>query len=245
MRKITFLLVSLFIISLVPASAQDGVNYSILDAGVLYATSGELVSLVETFSLTKREDGSHKLISTIIDPNEQVKSQDLTLDEDFKPIRYLRLQSSPPEDERTIKAEFVDNRAIVTIEAIDDFEQQTFTTETEFIVFDDSAVSQLATMLERFINVGDEILVFDALFPENLGIIPSEFSLSGDITLRSGTETFEAQDYLWTGPGGALVLRILELDGRFIGGIQERSDGTLDILYRQDLYPEGFEVIDS
>ena len=244
MRRVTLFLVPLFLVSLFSVAAQENVNFAILDAGVLIATTGERVDLVESFSLTRREDGSHKLISTIVDRFEQVKSQDLSLSASFEPQSYSRFQSSASEDERTIRASFIDNRAIVSITNLDGVEQQTFTTDTEFIVFDDSAISHLSTMLERFLLVGAEILEFDALIAESLRAIPSTFQLLGDINLRSGDENFVAQDYAWDVAGGGRVLRVLERNGQFIGGIQERPDGSTDLISRQDLYPEGLDIIE-
>jgi len=245
MRRLALSIIAVLIFAALSTSAQQVAEVTLVSSGVIIAESDGLPEIIDTYSLVQAADGSYKLISSFVDDFDEVNAQDLTLDAEFRPLSYARYLSSPADEEIIVRAEFVENRAIVSLKNNDGFQQQTFTTDTEFMILDGAALDQLLVMLERFYVSGQDVLEFDALIVGALQHIPSTLSHFGelDVRVRNTGEIFTVQEYAWDSADGGRVLRILVLDGEFVGAIQLNDQGTEDVAYRADLYPGGLEIL--
>lgn len=222
-----------------------------LDGGELaiQVVGGTEIFGVAAFSLQGLPDGSFLLLSSgsLVPPGVPrplLQFQHLELNSDFRPLRYTLYRKDFTGEEQIIRTTLSGRTATVTIEGGAEPQTKTFTTETEFLLFDTNVASHLVAFLERM-RLKDSPFSFDALMPQELTVVPMVATGPVSVRLRTGSNPFTAEEYhieVPTAGEPVLFLRLFALQGRLIGFLQEQAEGPAVITFRRDLFPAGLEV---
>lgn len=244
------LIVSLGLLSLLAGVVQsESADFILIDSGTIVLREDLLAGSIEVFSFSQASDGTFDLSSaTTIDQGDGFvnRLQTLKLAGDGVPTFYLRHERRSVNAAKTIQVTFEAAEATLSRIENGETEEQTFASELDFLILDDTAPSQVIALLRRIQFLGVDRYQFEWIIPTSGAAFPGQAVWLDRTFLFSGLDRIEADVLELSGDlgGGQLVFHLYSEDGRFIGFREQTDEDGEPVfnVYRRDLYPLGIEL---
>lgn len=235
---------SLLVVVSIWGLSQSG--FTILDSGTLVFSVGDQQLGVEVFSYQTLPTGEIVFISSVVIASGKgplLQSQTMQLDNNLTPLSYQSHQRFPNGSERTIQASIDGTTANVIIQTEDGVREETLSAPHQLMIVDNNSPSQIIVPLLRMPQGPKSRLEFSELVPSNAAIESAVLVAQGKTLLRAAGTEFAADEFHLMEGERSLPIRLFSLDGRFIAGLQQAEDEPPVLFFRQDLYPQGLEVM--